>query len=284
MRYHRPRNTTIRIPGRVRLDPSGIRVHIRDEPHHRLQPDQKFAGPEDPWRKFHRNLDGAGEQHRQDQTPGPDLVLLLHSNFVDPEGNSPWTFTRAELFQLLRGRGADEERKIVFQTLKDVKVSNRVLKKSVWFLGTGRNAIVVILCAVISYVYENRGGAPFVLTGHIEAGLPSVQPPPFSRTVGNQTETFMDMCKNLGTGILIVPLISIIGNVAIAKAFCKFSREFAAARKPRASGKETDESYCSARPNSRCYPRNAYPRPVQHSGFVLPFHSRDRFLLQERGK
>ncbi|XP_031837112.1 sodium-independent sulfate anion transporter isoform X2 [Nomia melanderi] len=110
---------------------------------------------------------------------------------------------------------------LTLKKLKDAKVSNRILKKSIWFLGTGRNAIVVILCAVISYVYESRGGAPFVLTGHIEAGLPSVQPPAFSRTVGNQTETFVDMCKNLGTGILIVPLISIIGNVAIAKAFSR---------------------------------------------------------------
>ena len=85
---------------------------------------------------------------------------------------------------------------------------------------------MVILCAVASYIFENRGGAPFVLTGHIDSGLPSVDPPSFSRNVGNQTETFVDMCKNLGTGIIIVPLISIIGNVAIAKAFCKLSNGF----------------------------------------------------------
>lgn len=85
----------------------------------------------------------------------------------------------------------------------------------------------MILCATVSYVYENRGGAPFVLTGHIDAGLPPVTFPPFSRSVGNQTETFVEMCKNLGTGILIVPLISIIGNVAIAKAFSESSRYLA---------------------------------------------------------
>ena len=110
---------------------------------------------------------------------------------------------------------------LTLKLLKDAKVSNRVIQKSIWFLGTGRNALVVILCAVVSYVYESRGGAPFVLTGHIDAGLPSVEPPPFSRVVGNQTETFLDMCGNLGTGILIVPLISIIGNVAIAKSFSR---------------------------------------------------------------
>jgi len=65
-----------------------------------------------------------------------------------------------------------------------------------------------------------NGGAPYILTGHIDAGLPIVELPPFSRTVGNQTESFIDMTKNFKFGILIVPLISIIGNVAIAKAFC----------------------------------------------------------------
>ncbi|XP_003400635.1 sodium-independent sulfate anion transporter-like [Bombus affinis] len=110
---------------------------------------------------------------------------------------------------------------LTLKILKDAKVSNKILSKLIWFLGTGRNALVVILCAVVSYVFESRGGAPFILTGHVEAGLPSVTPPPFSINVGNQTVTFLDMCKNLGTGIIIVPLISIIGNVAIAKAFSR---------------------------------------------------------------
>ncbi|KAK1124251.1 hypothetical protein K0M31_006625 [Melipona bicolor] len=110
---------------------------------------------------------------------------------------------------------------LTLKKLKDAKVSNRIFKTLIWFLGTGRNALVVILCAVASYIFENRGGAPFILTGHIDSGLPSVDPPSFSRNVGNQTETFVDMCKNLGTGIIVVPLISIIGNVAIAKAFSR---------------------------------------------------------------
>lgn len=110
----------------------------------------------------------------------------------------------------------------LFEALKDVKISNEVFKKFLWLMGTGRNALVVIVCALVSYIYETRGGAPFILTGHIDAGLPAIKLTSFSRTVGNHTETFFDMCGTFGTGILIVPLISIIGNVAIAKAFCKF--------------------------------------------------------------
>ncbi|XP_017892165.1 sodium-independent sulfate anion transporter-like [Ceratina calcarata] len=110
---------------------------------------------------------------------------------------------------------------LTLKKLKDLKVSNPILSKTIWFLGTGRNALVVIACATVSYVYENRGQAPFSLTGHIQAGLPSIDPPLLSISVNNQTVTFLDMCKNLGTGIVIVPLISIIGNVAIAKAFSR---------------------------------------------------------------
>ncbi|XP_071568572.1 sodium-independent sulfate anion transporter [Temnothorax nylanderi] len=103
--------------------------------------------------------------------------------------------------------------------LKDREVAGTKLKKFLWTIGTARNALVVVLCAVASYIFETHGGAPYILTGHIDAGLPTVEPPPFSRTVGNQTETFIDMAKKFKFGILVIPLISIIGNVAIAKAF-----------------------------------------------------------------
>ncbi|XP_018364457.1 PREDICTED: sodium-independent sulfate anion transporter-like [Trachymyrmex cornetzi] len=108
---------------------------------------------------------------------------------------------------------------LILKYLKDKKVAGTTLKKILWTIGTTRNALVVVLCAVTSYIFEMNGGAPYILTGHIDAGLPIVKPPPFSRTIGNQTESFIDMTKNLKSGILIVPLISIIGNVAIAKAF-----------------------------------------------------------------
>lgn len=110
---------------------------------------------------------------------------------------------------------------LTLKKLKDIKVSNGILRKLIWFVGTGRNALVVILCAVASYIFENHGEVPFALTGHIDAGLPTIAPPSFSISVENRTETFVEICKNLGSGIVIVPLISIIGNVAIAKAFSR---------------------------------------------------------------
>ncbi|XP_028049291.1 sodium-independent sulfate anion transporter [Monomorium pharaonis] len=109
----------------------------------------------------------------------------------------------------------------ILRYLKDKKVTNTTLKRFLWTVGTTRNALVVVLCAVASYIFETHGEAPYVLTGHIDAGFPTVELPPFSRTVGNQTESFIDMTKNFKFGILVVPLISIIGNVAIAKAFSR---------------------------------------------------------------
>lgn len=112
---------------------------------------------------------------------------------------------------------------IILQNLKEVKTSRDGLRKILWFLGIGRNAVVVIICAGISYYFETQqDGAPFLLTGHIEKGFPRVEPPAFSYVQGNSTVTFSEMFVNLGTGTIIVPLISLIGNVAIAKAFCKF--------------------------------------------------------------
>ncbi|XP_011265430.1 sodium-independent sulfate anion transporter [Camponotus floridanus] len=111
---------------------------------------------------------------------------------------------------------------LILKHLKDKNVANTTLKRFLWVIGTARNALVVILCAVTSYIFEMHDGAPFILTGHIHAGLPSIDPPPFSRTIGqNQTESFIDMAKNFNFGILVIPLLSIIGNVAIAKAFSR---------------------------------------------------------------
>lgn len=49
------------------------------------------------------------------------------------------------------------------------------------------------------------------------------QPPPFYTTVGNVTYATGDMIAHLGSGLLVVPIVGIISNVAIAKAFGKLT-------------------------------------------------------------
>ena len=74
-----------------------------------------------------------------------------------------------------------------------------------------------MLATVLSAVMTDS----FVLTGNIKVGLPEVQLPPFSYSNDqNYTLPFMSMIEELKSGIILVPILSVIGNVAIAKTFC----------------------------------------------------------------
>jgi len=63
-------------------------------------------------------------------------------------------------------------------------------------------------------------------SGEVRAGLPTLQLPPISATVGNQTYGFVDMLSTIGSGSIVVPLLAILENIAIAKAFCKNFSEY----------------------------------------------------------
>jgi sodium-independent sulfate anion transporter 11 len=58
--------------------------------------------------------------------------------------------------------------------------------------------------------------------GKIESGLPSFSLPTFSIQENNSTVTFLDMCSELGLGFVVIPMVAILANVAIAKAFGKY--------------------------------------------------------------
>lgn len=95
----------------------------------------------------------------------------------------------------------------------------RVWKKLAFLSSVGRNAIIVIICTGIAY--SLRESQPFHITGEIDAGFPPVGPPPFSVSCGNGTSyySFGSILSNLGAGIVIVPLVAVIENIAIASAF-----------------------------------------------------------------
>uniref|UniRef100_A0A1B6CML3 SLC26A/SulP transporter domain-containing protein n=1 Tax=Clastoptera arizonana TaxID=38151 RepID=A0A1B6CML3_9HEMI len=104
---------------------------------------------------------------------------------------------------------------------KDGKMSKqqRIITKSLWLLSTARNALIVVLCSVAAYYFHSQGQTPFILTGDVRSGLPPFKLPPFSTQLGNRTLNFVDMCTELGSSIVLVPIIAVLGNVAIAKAF-----------------------------------------------------------------
>lgn len=78
----------------------------------------------------------------------------------------------------------------------------------------------MITCSAIAYIYETaHGGSPFLLTGTVRPGLPEFKAPPFETKLENRTVPFSEMVGDLGTSIFLVPVIAVLGNVAIAKAF-----------------------------------------------------------------
>lgn len=98
------------------------------------------------------------------------------------------------------------------------------IKKTLWYITISRNALVVAITSVIAYIWSNGGAQtpPFKLSGQVKSGIPDFALPAFSVDHGNgTTTTFMDMLSDFGIGIVFVPLVAILANVSIAKAFCK---------------------------------------------------------------
>ncbi|XP_014243338.1 sodium-independent sulfate anion transporter-like [Cimex lectularius] len=111
--------------------------------------------------------------------------------------------------------------------LKDVKISKKVrgynvLRNLFWFLATGRNALVIFLSGCLGYYYKSAGlEVPFITTKSIESGIPSWSFPPIKTQVGNKTYNLQEMVIELGSGNLVIPIVSIFANIAIAKAFAR---------------------------------------------------------------
>ncbi|GJQ72263.1 hypothetical protein Trydic_g3354 [Trypoxylus dichotomus] len=99
---------------------------------------------------------------------------------------------------------------------------HRKLKMFLWFLCVGRNALVVLISTVLIYIFGSNENV-FSLSGDVQRGLPDISLPPLEVTENNRTFTFLEMTRELGSGIFVVPFIAIVANVAIAKSFnqCK---------------------------------------------------------------
>ncbi|CAH2238317.1 jg17474 [Pararge aegeria aegeria] len=110
---------------------------------------------------------------------------------------------------------------LIMRKIKDVNLpqNQKGLKKTLWLLSTSRNAIIVVMCSLIAYAWDSYTKSPFKLTGTVKEGLPSWSLPPFGTQLGERNVTFVEMCSDLGSSIVLVPIIGVLGNVAIAKAF-----------------------------------------------------------------
>lgn len=128
--------------------------------------------------------------------------------------------------------------RIYFQMIPNIKVGpteddmkttcHKVVNKTLWLIGTARNAIIVIVCGGIGAAFYENGKDYVKMIGDIPPGLPSFQAPPFSvPEIRNETsgeiiqeaESFGDMLSNMGSGLIVIPLIALLENIAICKAF-----------------------------------------------------------------
>lgn len=101
-------------------------------------------------------------------------------------------------------------------------VGQRILKRAIFYLSVGRNALIVIIASIIAYALDGED-QPFTITGHVEPGIPKPSLPPFS-TVNpntNETVTFPEIMSDIGIGVVMVPFIATLDHIAIVSAFAK---------------------------------------------------------------
>jgi sodium-independent sulfate anion transporter 11 len=102
-------------------------------------------------------------------------------------------------------------------------------KRAIWLISLSRNVIVIVASSLVACVWDTP---PFHLVGTVVGGLNPVGLPPFrlprqgavnvNRTNSSQEDIWMTFAESwafIGSGPLIIALISVLQNVAIGKAF-----------------------------------------------------------------
>uniref|UniRef100_A0A1B6MDT6 SLC26A/SulP transporter domain-containing protein n=1 Tax=Graphocephala atropunctata TaxID=36148 RepID=A0A1B6MDT6_9HEMI len=99
----------------------------------------------------------------------------------------------------------------------------RTFNKILWLIGTSRNSILVVLCGILGYNLYQPGlpdsEQTLLVIGYIPPGLPEWKLPPFSVEQNNVTVGFLEMVTRMGQGIVVLPLVALLENIAICKAF-----------------------------------------------------------------
>ncbi|XP_022162658.1 sodium-independent sulfate anion transporter-like [Myzus persicae] len=106
----------------------------------------------------------------------------------------------------------------------------RTINRAMWLIGTLRNSIVIIVTTFIGFLYVNSSGhditsneippIPFKVVGKIPSGLPDFGFPKFSTMRDNGTTIgFFEMVSDLGSGVIVLPIIALIEDLSICKTF-----------------------------------------------------------------
>ncbi|XP_034488649.1 sodium-independent sulfate anion transporter isoform X1 [Drosophila innubila] len=101
------------------------------------------------------------------------------------------------------------------------------LKKLLWYISISRNALVVFFSGLMIYLWAEKSAleaVPFALSAKVSSAMPTIKLPPFAFEHQNRTYVFTDILGELGSGVFLVPIVAVLANVAIAKAFVKDGR------------------------------------------------------------
>ncbi|XP_065083422.1 sodium-independent sulfate anion transporter-like isoform X1 [Ochlerotatus camptorhynchus] len=111
-------------------------------------------------------------------------------------------------------------RQITKLPIKDDTPRGKALKKFLWYLSLSRNALIVLITSAIAFKWHGTGAeVPFKLSGHVKPGIPGFELPIYNVQSGNETITYFEVVKDLGSSLILVPLVAVLANVSIAKAF-----------------------------------------------------------------
>ena len=134
-------------------------------------------------------------------------------------------FQRLKEFNWCEGQNSDTDRA-------------KIVKKSKWLLSISANCLVVVVTSVVAWVLVSQGIDLINLTGSVDPGLPGWQLPwLFNRntTDPGEWEGPVELAQELGIGLLMLPLVSILQHLAIAKHYAG-NRKMAASQEMLALG------------------------------------------------
>ena len=105
---------------------------------------------------------------------------------------------------------------------------SRYTNKTKWLMSISANCIVVVTTSIIAFLLRDVGGVDVLtLTGEVDSGLPAWQLPwRFNRDYSADNTTYHDISDtrepfsiagDLGLGLAMIPLVSILQHLAIAK-------------------------------------------------------------------
>ncbi|XP_043063615.1 sodium-independent sulfate anion transporter-like isoform X2 [Drosophila ficusphila] len=166
---------------------------------------------------------------------------------------------------------------LLLRKLKNVNLNGRItnlraqqlISGGIWVIATGRNALIVLVTSMVAYnTCEQNEDCPYILTGKVKSGLPNISLPKFETTILDKngteiTQNFQQMFAELGPSMLVLPIIAVLGNVAISKAFggagLSATRELIALSMSNICG-----AFCSSMPVTGSFSRSA----VNHASGV----------------